>query len=119
MPQLELNLRDAPDLENEWPGQAMDLRRIIPDICDEWFPDDEGTVWNVERMAHVKDWAFVLVRPEPSDVGYKRLVVLVGFSPRSSNFPAYAMYVQGQETKFGLLASDPDCPEGIPSVVVW
>jgi hypothetical protein len=119
MPQSELNLNDAQDLENEWPGQALDLRRIIPDICDEWFPDDEGTTWNIERMAHVGDWAFVLVRPEPGDVGYNLILVLVGFSPRSSEFPAYAMYVQDQESKFGLLASDSDSPEDIPSAIVW
>jgi hypothetical protein len=119
MPESELDLRDALDLENEWPGQAMDLRRSIPDICDEWFPDDEGTNWIIEWMAHRKDWAFVLVRPEPGDVGYGRIIVLVGWSPRSSDFPVYAMYAQEQDSTFGLLASDPNCPDGIPSTVVW
>ena len=119
MPTSELNLRDAPDLENEWPSQALALRRSIPDICAEWFPDDEGNSWNVEGIAHVKDWAFVLVQPEPNDVGYDRIIVLVGSSPRSSEFPAHAMYVQEQESRFGLLATDPDSPKDIPSVVVW
>lgn len=119
MPSSVLNLCDAADLENDWPGQAADLRRVIPGVCTDWFPDDEGVTWNVERIAYLGDKAYVLVQPEPNDFGYDRLVVLVGISPRSSEFPVFAMYAQEQNSKFVLLVTDPDCPEDIPSAIIW
>jgi hypothetical protein len=119
LPLTELNLRDEANREDEHPSHDAFLRRSIPEICSEWFPENEHNTWNVEDIAHVRDRAFVLVRPEPNDVGYDRFVVLFGYTSPVSDFSAHAIYAQVQDSKFELHSTAQDCPEDIPTHVVW
>jgi hypothetical protein len=95
------------------------LEQCIPGICAEWFTDDEGNTWHIERTAHIDDRTFVLVRSDPGDVGSERFVALVDFDPGEEIFTRHAMYSQDEESTFGLLSTASSYQEDVPSVVVW
>ena len=95
------------------PDRDTVLEQCIPGICAEWFPDDEGNTWHIERTAHIDDGTFVLVRSDPGEVGSDCFVVLVDFDPGEEIFTAHA------ESTFGLLSTASSCPEDVPSIVVW
>ncbi len=101
------------------PDRDTVLEQCIPGICVEWFPDNEGNTWHIERTAHIDDGTFVLVRSDPGDVGSDRFVVLVDFDPGEEIFNAHAMYSQDEESTFGLLSTASSYPEDVPSIVVW
>ena len=91
----------------------------MPGACGEWFPESEHNAWHVEGVAHGERRAFVLIRPEPADVGYDLLVLLVVYSPDGNRIAGQAMYGQEEGGPFGLLGTTPACPTDIPSAVVW
>jgi len=115
----QLKIKSAANFRQDFPNRDAVLGRVIPGVCSEWFPDNEGTIWHIERTAHSHDTALVLVRPEPNDVGYDRFVVLVDFALGEEGFAAHAMYAQHGESSFFLLSTAPDCPTDIPSEIVW
>jgi hypothetical protein len=119
MSSAQLDLRDRGELGKSRPDHDTVLDQSIPGICAEWFPDNEGNTWNIERTARIDDRAFVLVRYGPDDVGSDRFVVLLDFEPGEKSFTAHATYSHDAESIFGLLSTASGCPEDIPSVVVW
>lgn len=119
MSPTELNLHNSANLGEARPDREGLVKKSIRGICADWFPDNEDNAWHIEATAYMADRAFVLVRPDPNDVGYDRFVVLVVFESPGSALTAHAMYSEDEESKFGLLGTAPNCPDDVPSVVIW
>jgi len=58
----QFDFRDMKYLGRGRPDRDTVLEQCIPGICVEWFPDNEGNTWHIERTAHIDDGTFVLVR---------------------------------------------------------
>lgn len=119
MSQSELDLGASSAFRQQRADRDATLSEIVPDICAESFPDNQDNTWHIERTAHSDDTAYVLVRPEPNDVGYDRFVLLVDFSVAEKPTAAPAIYAQEAASKFSILSTEPDCPGDIPSMITW
>jgi len=119
MSESQLDVKRAVNFQQHRPDRDAVLGRVIPGVCAEWFPDNEGNIWHIEGTAHSHDTALVLVRPDPNDAGYDRFVVLGDFSLGEERFTAHAMYAQDRVSSFSLLATTPDCPTDLPSEILW
>lgn len=101
------------------PQRDEALQKAIARVCVEAFPDNGHNEWHIERAAHFEDRSFVLVRPEPDDAGSDRVVLLCVFGPDGSVTGAPAVYDREGESSYGLLCSEPGCPEDAPQGLSW
>lgn len=58
----QLNLRNVGNLGVSHTDRDTVLDQSIPDICAEWFPDNEDNTWHIERTVHIDDRIFVLAK---------------------------------------------------------
>jgi len=114
-----LDIRFASNVLRAHPQRDPVLEKHISAACADWFPDNEGNTWHIEGLAHSGDRSFVLVRPEPDDVGYTRFIVLAIFGAGKDPFAAAAMYCEERPGTFGLLGTSDECPSDRPPGVVW
>ena len=119
MSQSDLDLGASSAFRQPRADRDATLSEIVPEICAESFPDNEDNIWHIQRTAHSDDTAYILVRPEPNDVGYDRFVLLVDFSVAETPTTAHAIYAQEAAANFSILSTEPDCPEDIPSMITW
>jgi len=119
MSKSKLDIGASSDFRQQRADRDVTLSEIVPAICADSFPDNEDNTWHIQRSAHGDDRSFVLVRPEPNDVGYDLFVLLVEFSLAEKPNTAQAIYAQETASEFSLLATEPDCPEDIPSTIIW
>jgi hypothetical protein len=111
MSKSQLDIGASSDFRQQRADRDVTLSEIVPAICADSFPDNKDNIWHIERTAHSDDTAFVLVRPEPNDVGYDLFVLLVDFSLAEKPITAQAIYAQEAASGFSILATEPDCPE--------
>ena len=119
MSKSKLDIGASSDFRQQRADRDATLSEIVPGICADSFPDNEDNTWHIERTAHGDDWTFVLVRAEPDDVGYDLFVLLMDFSSAEKATTAQAIYAQEADVEFSILATEPDCPEDIPSTIIW
>ena len=119
MSKSTLDIGTSSEFQQQRADRDVTLSEIVPAICADSFPDNEDNTWHIEQTAHNDDTAFVLVRPEPNDVGYNLFVLFIDFSLAEKPITAQAIFAQEGAAEFSLLATEPDCPEDIPSTIIW
>lgn len=100
------------------PEQRAAIEAAMSAVCHEDFPDNEENVWTLRKYLDLQKMIFVLMEPEPKDVGYDFFIfcmrVLPGQPPNS-----IAIYAYNQGDDFSLLATAPGCPVDTPRSIKW
>lgn len=101
------------------PGRDPVIRDNIKQFCIETFPDNEQNAWHVRGTWHNLEHSYVLVEPEPDDVGYDRFIFHLRFLSEPEEPQITAVYCHNGKGVFPLLCTSAEGLETLPSTIIW
>ena len=90
---------------------------LVTALARETFPDNLHNSWRVLQTLELGEQTYVMVEPDPDDVGYSRFVFLLvpGTDTAARCVATYCL----EADAFPLLCKSRDCPSGVPSRLTW